>query len=515
MRSNLNSQPPPYHWVTSIQRCPNRAISTMSSEKCMIFIDDSNVWIEAQKFAASGNSHMPKLQATDQDPRLRIDIGKLLWRLLNGRVQGLSFLFGSRPPPNDSVWRAYEKNRFVVKIFDRTWDNKEKMVDTEMVRQITVKATEMRLARKEELANTTFVVITGDADMLPAVEEVVKRCGIRLELWAWRSGIAKQYLKLDENNDLFSFHPLDSIFQDISFTAYRSTRNDFKRAKTMVLCQVDASDEQEVCDRLLATGQVFYSHRLKGGEDLGIEFDEKASIERVIIMARQLFPKVRVLSWPEYQPLNKDPAEKTDKTKATFKINKYALLGDSGNPDSSTPPPVLLPDVENSQLGAGPRLREETPKSTLLQVKDETISGRMETLALNVQTGGSGRAIDNSSSVNGDEGWQTKISKNNAEKRHHRIVNQKHNCQYGLECNKREECSFRHTPKEQRIFRENPRKVGSTANLAKYRTELCRYGPNCYRKRECGYAHSEEEAKCWDCKRTGHLKGDVTKCPLA
>jgi hypothetical protein len=48
----------------------------------MIFVDDSNVWIEAQKFAASGNSHMPKLQDSDRDPRLRIDIGKLVKTLV-------------------------------------------------------------------------------------------------------------------------------------------------------------------------------------------------------------------------------------------------------------------------------------------------------------------------------------------------------------------------------------------------------------------------------------------------
>ncbi|SPQ27155.1 c27ae5fa-a1b4-4fef-aa14-690be1f76c3d [Thermothielavioides terrestris] len=156
----------------------------MPRETCMIFIDDSNVWIEAQKFVASGNSHMPKLQDSDRDPRLRIDIGKLVERLLRNRTQGLSFLYGSRPPPNDSVWKAFEKNKFETNIYDRAYGGKEKEVDNSMLVDIATKATELSMEAKllakhgdpkaiEKKDNTTFVVITGDRDLMPAVECVL------------------------------------------------------------------------------------------------------------------------------------------------------------------------------------------------------------------------------------------------------------------------------------------------------------------------------------------------------
>ncbi len=158
-------------------------------ETCMFFVDDSNIWIEAQKFAASGNSHMPKLTDSDRDPRLRIDIGKLIDTLRNDRSQGPSFLYGSRPPPNDSVWKAFEKFKFQTKIYDRA-HGKEKEVDNSMATDLSSKATELSiraeydLRYKEQKANTTFVAITGDRDLLPPIKKVLES-DIRVELWAW------------------------------------------------------------------------------------------------------------------------------------------------------------------------------------------------------------------------------------------------------------------------------------------------------------------------------------------
>lgn len=60
-------------------------------------------------------------------------------------------------------------------------------------------------------------------------------------------------------NGLLSVHLLDSIFKDISFTAYRSTRKvkSVVGGKTMVLRNVDESREEAICDRLLETRQLF------------------------------------------------------------------------------------------------------------------------------------------------------------------------------------------------------------------------------------------------------------------
>ncbi|KAH6630779.1 hypothetical protein B0J18DRAFT_463620 [Chaetomium sp. MPI-SDFR-AT-0129] len=124
----------------------------MPGETYIIFLDDSNIWIEAQKFAASGNSHIPKLQDSNRDPRLRIDIGKL---------------------------KAFKKNKFKTNIYDRTYGN-------------------------------TFIVIAGNRDIMPAIKYVLK-CKIRVELWGWKSGISQAYLDLAAINSLLSVHLLDLI----------------------------------------------------------------------------------------------------------------------------------------------------------------------------------------------------------------------------------------------------------------------------------------------------------------
>ncbi|KAH6614599.1 hypothetical protein B0J18DRAFT_485688 [Chaetomium sp. MPI-SDFR-AT-0129] len=194
----------------------------MPGKTCIIFLDDSNIWIEAQKFAASGNSHIPNLQDSNRDPRLRIDIGKLVERFQRNRTQGLLFLYSSRPPPNDSVWKAFKKNKFETNIYDRAYGGKGKEVDNSISADMAVKATELRIKAKlmakyfgdpkatEKKNKTTFIVIAGNRDIMPAIKYVLK-CKIRVELWGWKSGISQAYLDLAAINSLLSVHLLDLI----------------------------------------------------------------------------------------------------------------------------------------------------------------------------------------------------------------------------------------------------------------------------------------------------------------
>ncbi len=494
----------------------------MASETCMIFIDDSNVWIEAQKFAASGNSHMPKLQDSDRDPRLRIDIGKLVARLRRNRTQGPSFLYGSRPPPNDSVWKAFEKNKFKTNIYDRAYGGKEKEVDNSMSVGITREAT--RLSVKAELMaehlgdpkatemkdKTTFVVITGDRDMMPAVESALQD-KIRVELWGWKSGISRAYLDLAAMNGLLSVHRLDSIFKDICFTAYRSTRKveSVIGGKTMVLRNIDESREEAICDRLLETGHLFWKTRWDGEADLCIEFPKVGQIENLILQARQLLPDVTILSWPEYRArfFNKDP---TDDVKT---VNIYKLLD-----------PDFVAEDEQNDAGIEEPLQNLTLKNTIANVSG-SVRGNVSGNGTNSNGSGynsgnaSANASGNTNSGNdtGDDGdgdgdgdgggWETVVNNLDPGKRHRRVVNQRQDCPYGLRCKKQEDCGYRHTDEERRLFQQNPNR-----NLGMRNTQMCRYAPNCWRGRDCMYAHSEAEARCLECNQTGHFKGDAAKC---
>lgn len=71
-----------------------------SQTKCCIFVDHSNLWIAGKKARAK------KLVDADEDSRFRVDLGKFLYLLANDRLIAKAFLYGSVPPPNDTVWKA-------------------------------------------------------------------------------------------------------------------------------------------------------------------------------------------------------------------------------------------------------------------------------------------------------------------------------------------------------------------------------------------------------------------------
>ncbi|RSL73447.1 hypothetical protein CEP53_000717 [Fusarium sp. AF-6] len=283
---------------------------------CMFFVDDSNIWIEAQKFAASGNSHMPKLTDRDRDPRLRINIGKLVKTLLGGRFQGTSYLYGSRPPPNDAVWNTFEKYKFDTKIYDRA-RGKEKQVDSAMAADLSGESAELSTAAKfdseikEKNKRTVFIAITGDQDMVPPIRRVLGY-GFRVELWAWKSGLSAEYLKLANDMSLLSINYLENIFKEISFTSYRSTRRSGKvnPSCTLVLCEFTGSEstnpdtaEAIVCNELDGWGRLSFITPSNMRNEFYVEFPGVKStddIDSLMVKAKtQFWGLWKIMSWLE------------------------------------------------------------------------------------------------------------------------------------------------------------------------------------------------------------------------
>ena len=98
------------------------------SEKVYVFVDNSNLWIEGKKI--SGRRSKPPVES---NYRYRIEYGKLLQHVLDGReLATVPKLYGSEPPPNDSVWNMIRSKGFDVKVFKRNIFNKEKGLDMRM-----------------------------------------------------------------------------------------------------------------------------------------------------------------------------------------------------------------------------------------------------------------------------------------------------------------------------------------------------------------------------------------------
>jgi len=173
-------------------------------DKCVVLVDNSNVFIPGKKFSAFQKGMLaPPGGKQPSDPSWRIDFGGLLNVLADGRDIHAAILVGSRPPPNDSVWRAAGR-LFTVFVHDRDVNNKEKAVDTELVAQ----GTEIICMAPEPMA---LVIASGDRDFIPLVR-VAQRHGWEVEMCAFSTSSSK-YGEMASTVD--KVRPLDPHFATV------------------------------------------------------------------------------------------------------------------------------------------------------------------------------------------------------------------------------------------------------------------------------------------------------------
>lgn len=99
-----------------------------------VFVDNSNVLLEGRRCSQMRKKGAARLSAF-LDDSYEVDWGKFLYVVQENDQRGLAnvpILYGSRPPPNDSVWQRIRDDGFDTKVFGRNIRNKEKGVDMEM-----------------------------------------------------------------------------------------------------------------------------------------------------------------------------------------------------------------------------------------------------------------------------------------------------------------------------------------------------------------------------------------------
>jgi uncharacterized LabA/DUF88 family protein len=165
------------------------------------FVDNSNVLLEGRRFSEmkrKGRSRLSRFL----DDSYEIDWGKFLYLLKEKDSRGLAevpVLYGSRPPPNDSVWNRIREEGFDVKVFDRNIRNKEKGVDMEMGMDVADVLHGVSPPR-------TIVIAAGDADYVPVVDRARSR-GWEVEVWFWSNAAveltksATRFVPLDPHLD--------------------------------------------------------------------------------------------------------------------------------------------------------------------------------------------------------------------------------------------------------------------------------------------------------------------------
>lgn len=169
-----------------------------------IYVDNSNLYIEGRRVAAVASGLAGSIREAMDDGILdhgyTISFGKLHEFLTGNDLTKIkrAALFGSRPPPNDSIWRYAEKAGFELHLEDRNVKNKEKKIDTGIATLITKDA--YKFGKPQE---DTFVLVAGDADYVPTINEL-KADGYAVEVVFWNHAarelreVASKFIPLDQ-----------------------------------------------------------------------------------------------------------------------------------------------------------------------------------------------------------------------------------------------------------------------------------------------------------------------------
>ncbi len=171
----------------------------------LIYIDNSNLWIEGQRVAAVRNGLVPDIHSAIQnrivDTSFRVNLGNLK-SFTGGNQVKSAVVFGSRPPASDDLWKVMQRLNMEPVIVDRSiYTNKEKKVDTGLVARMTKEA--YKLA---DPTTDTIVLVAGDSDYVPCVQELVDD-GFRVEVMFWDhasgelKGVASEFVSLNDHFD--------------------------------------------------------------------------------------------------------------------------------------------------------------------------------------------------------------------------------------------------------------------------------------------------------------------------
>lgn len=151
----------------------------------LVYVDNSNVFIEGKRVkAVESGLAMNIYDAMNNrilDNSYKIDFGRLHHFIAGDDQTNIKrcMLFGSRPPPNDSLWTIARNAGFEVVVEDRNVKNKEKKIDTGIVAAMTKDAYTVTDKKMD-----TITLVAGDTDFVPSVRMLVED-GFNVEVVFW------------------------------------------------------------------------------------------------------------------------------------------------------------------------------------------------------------------------------------------------------------------------------------------------------------------------------------------
>lgn len=436
-----------------------------------IFVDDSNIWIEAMKLQSQ-----KKGLKTSQDHRLRIDIGKLADVVAGNRRVEQGVLYGSEPPPVDTVWKKIREKGWRVESHRRSRiTGKEKQVDTKLVAEVTRTA-----ITTPDHERTTIVLVTGDADVIPALDEVIKEDRWKIEVYMWRRAIAKDINKYAAaHKDRVEIKHLDEYLGKVTFTNMRYAFNRVLKHKVkecgVVFSMIDKAFSNRIPDRA-------WCNKLES-----------------------------IAQWPFQYYWFELYKTKTNKLILVFADDKEA-----GKFDITAFLTAVQPSSTDCDRLDKYNLPKVTAVQTFLQFSEIEFGSDEKRMQQSDPVLEQVGIYDHDDVYNGHENDKNWISDSNDKwspvKNKSRLLRRPSSstrCPFQFNCRHGTRCLYTHTDEEIKNF--SKRKEASGNPLRKCKPCRAFEQNRCLKsKQDCDYAHGVEDTWCLQCRTTGHSTDD---CP--
>lgn len=228
-----NKTPAPSTSSCSTNACTPKKYKPSENPEVHVFVDNSNIWIQAQKLG----SHVRKF-TTELDPRIRIEMGKLFEIALSERPVASFSLYGSRPPNADSLWQKVKDLGIEGKIFDKSHiTGREKRVDTEIVHDID------SLIFNSDIKKSTIILVSGDLDFLSVIKSAVKN-NWNMEVLIWSNAIAKHVKNFCHAR--YTVRNLDENFDSVTFISNKLILRKIKYSNSAIVVEVSLTKFYEI-----------------------------------------------------------------------------------------------------------------------------------------------------------------------------------------------------------------------------------------------------------------------------
>lgn len=407
-------------------------------------------------------------------------MGKLADVLADGRTVEQGILYGSEPPPIDTVWNKIRERGFRVKSERRhTVTGKEKQIDTNLVADVTATA-----IRTPPYQRTTIVLVTGDANVIPALDKVLEEDHWHVEVYMWEHAFSKKLKKFaDEHPSRVEVTPLDKYLDKLAFTNMKF----------------------DISNRSL----------LQSVKAFGVVFTMKPkSFKNRIPSNRWINELESIAQWPvQYYWFESRKRGSTDDLVVVFKrdpragaefditnfLSNILLSDDSSEQEYRL---RLVVKVQTFQQYIAEEFKEAP--SPDLQKFDAAL---MQIGLLDPKDVDAGYDNDAVCVSEEDGKWSTVVKRTRPKRQKYSDF-----CPHGRRCRKGTQCDYQHSEEDKAYFVQKKGGCGNPFRKAR----LCKYygdGKNntCSKsKQDCENAHGEDDAFCLACRCEGHFSDN---CP--